>query len=68
VRRDPPAPRGGAGDHFNAGFCAARVLGLSLEESLCAGCGTSGFYVREGRSPSLADLAGFVEHLPPPQA
>src|SRR5689334_20193796 len=25
----------GAGDHFNAGFCLGRVLGFSLQESLC---------------------------------
>ena len=38
----------GAGDHFNAGFCLGRILGLSLEESLCAGVATSGYYVRNG--------------------
>jgi sugar/nucleoside kinase (ribokinase family) len=58
----------GAGDHFNAGFCLGRVLGLSLEESLCAGVGTSGYYVRTAISPSAAQLAEFVANLPPPQA
>ena len=42
----------GAGDHFNAGFCLGRILGLSLEESLCTGVATSGYYVRSARSPS----------------
>jgi sugar/nucleoside kinase (ribokinase family) len=58
----------GAGDHFNAGFCLGRVLGLGLEESLCVGVATSGYYVRNGISPSAAALADFVAELPPPQA
>jgi sugar/nucleoside kinase (ribokinase family) len=57
----------GAGDHFNAGFALGQVLGFSLEESLCSGVGTSGYYVRSGISPSAAQLAEFVEKLPPPQ-
>ena len=58
----------GAGDHFNAGFCLGRILGFSLAESLCTGCGTSGYYVRTGESPSAKKLAEFVAKLPPPQA
>ncbi len=57
----------GAGDHFNAGFALGQVLGFNLEESLCCGVGTSGYYVRSGISPSAAHLAEFVETLPPPQ-
>jgi sugar/nucleoside kinase (ribokinase family) len=53
----------GAGDHFNAGFCTGRILGLGLEESLQVGVGTSGFYVRNAKSPSVADLRGFLETL-----
>lgn len=58
----------GAGDHFNAGFCLGQTLGFSLEESLCTGVATSGFYVRSARSPSAADLAEFTAALPEPQA
>ncbi|HVT87506.1 MAG TPA: PfkB family carbohydrate kinase [Tepidisphaeraceae bacterium] len=58
----------GAGDHFNAGFCLGQVLGLSLEESLCCGCGTSGYYVRSAESPSAQQLSEFVAKLPLPQA
>jgi ketohexokinase len=58
----------GAGDHFNAGFCTGRILGLGLAESLCTGVATSGYYVRTARSPSVAQLAEFVAALPPPQA
>ena len=57
----------GAGDHFNAGFCLGRILGLDLEESLCAGVACSGYYVRSGQSPSAAQLAEFVAELPPPE-
>ncbi len=57
----------GAGDHFNAGFCLGRVLGLTLEESLCTGVGTSGYYVRTAISPSAVQLGEFIAKLPPPQ-
>jgi hypothetical protein len=57
----------GAGDHFNAGFCLGRILGLSLEESLCAGVGTSGFYVRTALSPTAKELGDFLGNLPGPQ-
>ena len=57
----------GAGDHFNAGFCLARVLGMDLEESLCVGVATSGYYVRTAESPSAIQLAEFVANLPAPQ-
>jgi sugar/nucleoside kinase (ribokinase family) len=58
----------GAGDHFNAGFCLGRVLGFSLEESLCAGVATSGYYVRNAISPGAVALAEFIAELPPPEA
>ncbi|MBC8108205.1 MAG: carbohydrate kinase family protein [Anaerolineae bacterium] len=57
----------GAGDHFNAGFCVGRVLGFSLEESLCAGVGASGYYVRTATSPYATQLAEIVADLPAPQ-
>jgi sugar/nucleoside kinase (ribokinase family) len=58
----------GAGDHFNAGFCLGTLLGFSLEESLCTGVATSGYYVRTAESPSATQLSEFVGKLPPPQA
>jgi sugar/nucleoside kinase (ribokinase family) len=54
----------GAGDHFNAGFCLGRLLGLNNEESLLCGVATSGFYVRTAKSPSVQDLADFIRHWP----
>lgn len=57
----------GAGDHFNAGFCLGRILGMNLEESLSCGVATSGYYVRTAQSPSAAELSQFLANLPPPQ-
>ncbi len=54
----------GAGDHFNAGFCMGRLLGLANEESLLCGVSTSGFYVRTAKSPALSDLAGLMRDWP----
>ncbi len=53
----------GAGDHFNAGFCIGRLLGLDLAASLQIGVATSGFYVRNARSPGLEDLRKFLKTL-----
>lgn len=50
----------GAGDNFNAGFCHAWLCGLSPQECLAAGVGTSGFYVRNGYSPSRQELTDFM--------
>ncbi|QKK07878.1 MAG: hypothetical protein HND58_06615 [Planctomycetota bacterium] len=54
----------GAGDHFGAGFSFAQVLGLPLAEALAVGCGVSGAYVRDARSPDLARLTSFLRGLP----
>ena len=53
----------GAGDHFNAGFCIGRLLGFDLAGSLQIGVATSGFYVRNARSPRLDDLRRFLKTL-----
>lgn len=57
----------GAGDNFNAGFCLGLLAGLPIDQMLCAGTATSGYYVRSATSPSLADLAGFCDDLPEPE-
>jgi sugar/nucleoside kinase (ribokinase family) len=54
----------GAGDHFNAGFCLGRLLGLTNEQSLLCGVSTSGFYVRSAKSPNVTDLAGLMRNWP----
>ena len=53
----------GAGDHFNAGFCIGCILGLDLEQSLQLGVATSGFYVRNAKSPKVTDLVKFLKTL-----
>lgn len=50
----------GAGDHFNAGFAAARLLDLPPETALTLAVATSGLYVRTGSSPSLGEAARFI--------
>jgi hypothetical protein len=50
----------GAGDHFNAGFVTGQLLEFTPESCLTLGVGTSGYYVRTGRSPSLGDLESFL--------
>jgi hypothetical protein len=57
----------GAGDHFNAGFALGQTLGFGLEESLCTGVATSGYYVRSAQSPTAQQLSEFVANLPAPQ-
>ncbi|HNQ74326.1 MAG TPA: PfkB family carbohydrate kinase [Verrucomicrobiota bacterium] len=54
----------GAGDHFNAGFCLGKLLGFKNAQALLTGVSTSGFYVRTGKSPAVADLAGFLQNWP----
>ncbi|MCK4552368.1 MAG: carbohydrate kinase family protein, partial [Tenericutes bacterium] len=51
----------GAGDNFNAGFMLGLLLGLSPDEALLTGMSTSGFYVRNARSPSFPDLYEFMK-------
>ncbi len=54
----------GGGDHFNAGFCLGRLLGGNLSQSLQTAVATSGFYVRNAKSPDIDDLTGFLRDLP----
>jgi len=51
----------GAGDNFNAGFCLGQALGLEPLESLMLGVCTSGFYVRNAKSPSFEQVIDFAE-------
>ncbi len=51
----------GAGDHFNSGFCLGKLLGLANAMSLLAGVAASGYYVRTGQSPSIAQVANMLK-------
>jgi hypothetical protein len=54
----------GAGDHFNSGFCLGKLLGFDDREAVLTGVSTSGFYVKNGRSPQVADLASILVDWP----
>jgi len=51
----------GAGDNFNAGFMLGLLLGLSPDQALLTGMSTSGFYVRNARSPKFDELYTFLK-------
>jgi hypothetical protein len=62
-----PAITTGAGDHFNAGFCLGKLLGLQNALCLLLGVCTSGYYVRYGRSPTVEGLIELLRDWPSPQ-
>jgi hypothetical protein len=51
----------GAGDNFNAGFMLGLLLGLKPDQALLTGMSTSGFYVRNARSPLFTELYTFMK-------
>ena len=53
----------GAGDHFNAGFSAARLCGFSPLTSLALATCTSGHYVRTAKSPSTTQVIDLLRQL-----
>lgn len=50
----------GAGDNFNAGFVMGLVYGLGINEALFMGTATSGYYVRNQKSPGMQDIIQFL--------
>jgi hypothetical protein len=50
----------GAGDHFNAGFSAARLLNANVRSSLILANAVSAIYVKTGVSPRLKDVSNFL--------
>lgn len=58
---EQPRKSTGAGDRFNAGYALGVLLGLSPDDRLLCACAGSGFFVRETRSASLAELADFLD-------
>ena len=51
----------GAGDHFNAGFFAGLLAGISPDQCLVIGGATSGYYVRSGISPARSQVSEFLQ-------
>jgi hypothetical protein len=54
----------GAGDHFNAGFCLGKLLGLENPLALLVGVTNSGHYVRTAESPNVQQLAATLRQWP----
>ncbi len=52
----------GAGDNFNAGFCAGQLMQLDAASSLIFANAVSGLYIRTGISPQLMDVINFLEN------
>lgn len=50
----------GAGDNFNAGFMFGLILDLDIADALLLGMATSGFYVRQARSPKYEEIIQFL--------
>jgi len=50
----------GAGDNLNSGFCLGQALGLGPLASLSLGVATSGYYVRNAKSPTLDEVIEFI--------
>lgn len=59
VIRAPKITTGG-GDNFNAGFCFGTLLGFEIADSALLGMAVSGYYVKNGRSPSAAELREYL--------
>ncbi|MCL2572520.1 MAG: carbohydrate kinase family protein [Defluviitaleaceae bacterium] len=51
----------GAGDNLNSGFCLGQALDLNPLESLTLGVATSGFYVRNAKSPTFDEVIEFIK-------
>ena len=52
----------GAGDNFNAGFCAGQLLELDTQLSIVLANAFSGFYVRNGISARDKDIITFLQN------
>ncbi len=63
---DNPKITTGAGDHFNAGFCAARLSGFSPLSCLALATCTSGHYVRTALSPSPSEVVELLKQSSAP--
>jgi hypothetical protein len=52
----------GGGDNFNAGLCFGHVIGLDMEGALYTANATSGYYVRNAKSPNIENLIETLEN------
>jgi len=58
---EKPVLTTGAGDNLNSGFCLGQALELDPLSSLTLGVATSGFYVRNAKSPTFDEVIEFIK-------
>ena len=58
---EKPVLTTGAGDNFNAGFCLGMALDLQPQQALTLGVCTSGYYVRNAKSPTFSQVIEFAD-------
>ena len=58
---EKPLTTTGAGDNFNSGFCMGQALGLDPVNALYLGVCASGFFVRNAKSATYADIMNFAK-------
>lgn len=61
---EKPRKSTGAGDRFNSGYALGLLLRLDAGSRLNCACACAGFFVREARSATLAELAEFLNSPP----
>ena len=59
---ETPLVSTGAGDHFNAGFSIGQLIGVSPPACLTMAVAASGYYVNNGKSPSLFEIDTFIRN------
>jgi hypothetical protein len=60
---DNPTLSTGAGDNFNAGFCAALLMEMDVVSALIFAHAVSAMYVQKGESPDMAAVVSFLKSL-----
>jgi sugar/nucleoside kinase (ribokinase family) len=53
----------GGGDNFNAGYCFAKMQKFDNESCLIIAMGVSGFYVKNGHSPTILELCDYLQGI-----
>ncbi|WP_309380550.1 PfkB family carbohydrate kinase [Cerasicoccus frondis] len=60
---EKPVKSTGAGDRFNAGYILGCLIECSLADRLTLATATSGYFVRQAKSPTIEELAQFIETM-----
>jgi hypothetical protein len=57
-----PRVQTGGGDNLNAGYCLGLLAGMEVHHSMLLGMAASGFYVKNGTSPTVSDLVEYLAY------